>query len=108
MKRRRSGMFFVAGIAALSLAGCAAFEDSKDRGLLDNPSFRAGYEDGCAAATDQGADLRNQPDGNPRLYQGDDVYRSGWSNGYQTCRRTDRTPGTTPENGAISMPGPGH
>ena len=96
------------GIAALALTGCAVLGDSGDRALRSNPSFRQGYEDGCASATDQGADLRGRPDGDPELYKGDDVYRAGWSNGYQTCRRTDLNPGVAPENGAISVPGPGH
>jgi hypothetical protein len=98
----------VFGMTTLILAGCAVFGGSRDRALRSNPSFREGYEDGCAAATDQGADLRDRPVDNPQLYKSDDIYRAGWSNGYQTCRRSDQTPGAAPANGAISLPGPGH
>ena len=93
---------------SLALTACAVLGDSKGRALRNTPSFREGYEDGCDAATAQGADLRDRPVGNPELYKGDDIYRAGWSNGYQTCRGTGPTAGTAPGNGAINVPGPGH
>ena len=99
---------FVLCVLALALQACALFGDSRDRALRSNPSFREGYEDGCASATGQGSDLRNRPVGNPGLYKGDDTYRAGWSNGYETCRRSDVAPGVSPGNGAINLPGPGH
>lgn len=101
-------MFVLAALTILSVSGCAVLGSAKDRELRNNPSFQAGYEDGCDAATAQGADLRSRPVGNPELYKGDDVYRAGWSNGYQTCRATISNPGGTPGSGAISVPGPGH
>jgi len=94
------------GLLALALAGCVMLGDSKDRALRKSPNFQQGYQDGCDAATAQGADLRDRPVGSPQ--KGDDVYRAGWSNGYQTCRGTNSIPGAAPDTGTINMPGPGH
>ena len=96
----------VSGLA-VALAGCAVFGGAKERALQNNPGFRQGYEDGCAAATDQGADLRDRKVGDNELYKADDVYRAGWSSGFQTCRRTDLQPGAQPGDNPLSMPGPG-
>ena len=92
---------------AFALAGCAVFGGAKERALQNNPDFRQGYEDGCAAATDQGADLRDRQVGDGELYKADDVYRAGWSSGFQTCRRTDLQPGVQPGDNPVSVPGPG-
>jgi hypothetical protein len=89
--------------ALMLLAGCAVF--GSDRALRNNPSFKEGYEDGCAAATDQGTDLRDRPTGDNQLYASDSVYRAGWSNGFQSCRRTG--PGAVQGNNPIALPGPG-
>ncbi|MGH6828055.1 MAG: hypothetical protein ACREFW_04000 [Rhizomicrobium sp.] len=90
---------------AFAVAGCAG--GAKERALQNNPGFRAGYEDGCAAATDQGSDLRGRPVGDSQQYQSDDVYRAGWSSGFQTCRRSDVEPGASPGDNPVSVPEPG-
>lgn len=100
--------FLALGLLGVMLAGCGATGNSTDRALRNSPSFREGYEDGCGAATAEGSDLRDRPVGSPQLYKNDDVYRTGWSNGYQTCRRTNSATGTAPASGAIDLPGPGH
>jgi hypothetical protein len=92
---------------AIVLAGCAVLGGAKERALQNNPDFRQGYEDGCAAATDQGADLRDRQHGDSELYKADDVYRAGWTSGFQTCRRTDLQPGAQPGDNPVSVPGPG-
>jgi hypothetical protein len=99
----------VSGLLALCvlLSGCAIFGSSKDRALRNSPDFKEGYEDGCAAATDQGADLRDRPVGDEGLYKNDTTYRAGWSSGFRTCRRTDMPPGTSPADNAIHVPEPG-
>jgi hypothetical protein len=93
-------------VAALGLlvAGCAG-TDAKTR---NNPSFRAGYEDGCAAATNSGADLRDRPAGDRQLYADDDAYRAGYGSGLSLCRRNDLDSAMTPQSGPIALPGPGH
>ena len=98
----------VLALFSIALAGCGVFGSSAERAVRNSPNFREGYEDGCGAATAEGSDLRNRPVGDPQLYKNDDVYRAGWSNGYQTCRRTNSATGTSPASGAIDLPGPGH
>ena len=92
----------------LPAAGCTVFGSGKDRALLNQPNFKEGYEDGCAAATAQGSDLRDRPVEDKALYANDATYRKGWSSGFQTCRRTDLEPNAAPENNPIRVPGPGH
>lgn len=94
------------GVLALGIAGCALSGDTRDRALRSDPSFREGYEDGCAAATDQGADLRDRPVGDKQLYAADEIYRAGWSSGFGTCRRTVE-PNASPGDHPISVPEPG-
>jgi hypothetical protein len=99
----------IIGFAALALvlAGCSIFGSAKDRAARNSPDFREGYGDGCAAATDQGADLRDRPIGDTSLYKSDETYRAGWSSGFQTCRRTGMQPGASPGDNPIHDPVPG-
>jgi|SRR5579871_4542097 len=94
-----------AALTVLSASGCAVFGNKT---LQKDPSFRAGYQDGCAAATNQGSDLRDRPVGDKQLYANDDTYRKGWGSGFQVCRRSDVQPNAAPGDNPISLPGPGH
>lgn len=92
-------------LAAALLSSCAIFGGPADRALRRTPSFREGYSDGCAAANNPGANPRETQDS---LAGTDNVYRRGWANGFQTCRRTAIAPGDAPNqavNGGIPMPG---
>lgn len=91
----------------LLAAGCAVF-GSKERAMQKDPNFREGYEDGCAAATNHGSDLRDRPVGDKQLYANNETYRAGWSSGFQTCRRSDLEPNAMPGDNPIRLPGPGH
>lgn len=91
-------------LLAWALAGCAVFDSADQRALRNNPSFKAGYEDGCAAASAEGADLRDRPVLDKSLYGSDDTYRAGWSNGLQTCRRTTVPAGAMPGINPASNP----
>jgi len=91
--------------AAVALAGCA--DSKQDRALRSSPGFKEGYEDGCAAATNQGSDLRDRPVEDKELSDSDPNYRAGWRNGYQTCRPTNVAPGTSPGDNPLSGPAPG-
>jgi hypothetical protein len=95
-------------ISSLVLAGCAAFDGPGDKAVRTSPSFKAGYEDGCAAATYQGADLRDRPVGDKDLYANDEAYRAGYGSGFSICRRTNMQPGTGPGDNPVNLPGPGH
>lgn len=91
------------GLAVLLLAGCAG----GDPALRKKPSFREGYEDGCQAATDKGADLRDRMVGDKQLLKSDDAYRAGYSNGLEICRRTNSEAGVPPGTNPPLVPEPG-
>jgi hypothetical protein len=94
-------------LTLFSTAACAVFS-SADRAVQKDPNFREGYEDGCAAATSHGSDLRDRPVGDqPRLAK-DDAYRKGWNSGFQNCRRSELEPNAMPGDNPIAVPGPGH
>ena len=79
-------------LAALTLGGCAVFGGPGDRALRRSPSFRAGYSDGCAAATAPSANPRDAKD---TLAGEDRIYKRGYATGFQSCR-----------NGAAGMSNP--
>ena len=91
-----------------SLAGgCIFFPSAKDKALRKTPSFKAGYSDGCAAASTQSSNYREGPYRDQALYQSDANYRAGWANGYQSCRAPQdmgRMPGSNP----VPEPIPSH
>lgn len=107
---RRNGLLRIATVFALAglASGCIFFSNPRDRALRQSPSFKDGYADGCAAATEQGANFRAGPPRDDALYDTDKVYRAGWANGYQTCNPLQRAPGTTPGGNPIQQPNPGH
>jgi hypothetical protein len=84
------------------------FGGAEDEKVRHSPNFQQGYEDGCASATQAGADFRDRQVKDPTLYKTDDVYRAGWSNGFSACRTTTTPsgtqPGSNPLNGAIPAP----
>jgi hypothetical protein len=71
-------------LLALVLGGCAVFGSSADRALRRSPSFKAGYSDGCAAAT---APTSNPRDSRDTLAGEDKIYRRGYAMGYQSCHQ---------------------
>lgn len=97
---------------SLTLSACAIFGGPADRALRKTPSYRDGYQDGCAAATDAYTNYRKGPLTDNALYRTDQTYRTGWGNGYQACRTT-MTPGVqanSPGSNMSNIPdqGPGH
>lgn len=104
----RSACRLLLTLALLCTAGCALFGSSKDRAMQKDPNFREGYEDGCAAATDQGSDLRDRPVGDKQLYANNEPYHAGWASGFQACRRSDLEPNAMPGDNPVRLPGPGH
>jgi hypothetical protein len=91
----------IAVLAALALSACAIFGGPADRALRRTPSFKAGYADGCSAANAVDTDVRHPQEPDP-YYSTDRVYQTGWSNGFQTCRRTMSQPGS-----GLGQPMPG-
>lgn len=89
-------------LLALSLTACVSAET---RALRKSPDYRAGYDDGCSAATAAGTSYKGVAVRNDEAYQSIKAYRLGWNSGYSSCRRT--TPGED-HGGLLSQPGPGH
>ena len=104
---RLASRITLVALAATAMAGCGLFGSAQDRAVRKSPSFRAGYDDGCAAANQQGADLRDRIVKDPTLYKTDAVYRAGWSSGFQTCRTTTTPLGASPGASPIPDPVPG-
>ncbi|MBV8799288.1 MAG: hypothetical protein JOY77_11590 [Alphaproteobacteria bacterium] len=88
----------------LALCGCGVFPTAADRAVRNSPNFRAGYDDGCAAASTRGANPREDPYRDEDAYQKDRAYHSGWSNGFAACR-SDL--GANPVGGSAFNPAPG-
>ena len=92
----------------LVLSGCMFFESPADRKIRQQPDFRLGYDDGCATATDQGANMRRGDlVRDEALYETDKAYRAGWASGHSGCMRMAPT---GQANGPLSdpIPGSGH
>jgi hypothetical protein len=92
-------------LCALTLAGCAGIGNPA---MQHSQPYRAGYEDGCAAATGAGtATYKDTAVRNNSAYQSVPSYRAGWNSGYLSCRRTPTGMGTGPSS-ILNQPGPGH
>jgi|ERR1700743_1833510 hypothetical protein len=92
-------------LAIVTLSGCVIFGGPADRALRRTPAFKDGYADGCNAATTPSANPREEPDS---LANTDKIYRRGYAQGLQNCRRTTVSPGTVPAkglNGGVPTPG---
>lgn len=92
-------------LMALTLAGCTGLGGPATQ---HSQPYRAGYEDGCAAATGAGtAAYKGTAVRNNSAYQTVPSYRAGWNAGYLSCRRTPTGMGTG-QSSILSQPGPGH
>jgi len=94
-------------VLAFSLAACGLFPTATERAQARTPSFRQGYADGCAAASAQGVNYRSGPYRDETLFKTDQIYRSGWQNGYVTCQRTASSPVSAIDKSVLE-PSPGH
>ena len=66
---------------AFVLAACAS-----DSGLSDEPSYIAGYGDGCATAHEQEKSFSTKRVRDAALFDDDRAYRAGWRQGWQQCQ----------------------
>jgi hypothetical protein len=94
-------------VLVLAASGCSMFGGSEMAKLRKSPTYQQGYEDGCASANQQGADLRDRLVQDPTLYKTDQAYREGWSSGASLCRTTNAAPGTEPGGNPLGGPPPG-
>jgi hypothetical protein len=77
---------------ALLLAACAG-------GNSRSPDFKAGYSDGCASASLEGANKRaDSTTRDEAAYRTNKDYRSGWGQGFGSCRamQMPSSPGAGP------------
>jgi hypothetical protein len=89
-------MRLAAALCLLLLASCAA-----DRATRNSPDFKAGYSDGCASASLQGANPRNTGlTRDDEAYRASPAYHSGWGEGFGACRAMAAPQG----NGPLAMP----
>lgn len=95
----------IIAVPAILLSACGIF--GSDAKLRSSPNFQMGYEDGCAEATQQGADLRNRIVQDTALAKTDESYRAGWSSGFDSCRTTNTPAGTEAGGNPLGGPLPG-
>ena len=101
--------FILTWTVALALAACGLFPSAAERAVQKSPDFRAGYSDGCAAASVTGANPREGPYRDEALYRVSQAYRAGWGNGYSVCRREGvGAEPSSPLDSSVLNPSPGH
>jgi hypothetical protein len=87
-------------LSFLVLAACAS---PADRAMRKSPDFKAGYSDGCASASLQGANARdNSLTRDDDAYGSNKAYHSGWGEGLGACRVMNMP--QNPGGGAMQMP----
>lgn len=85
-------------LSLLLLAGCAS---PAERALRKSPDFQAGYSDGCASASLQGANARDTSlTRDEDAYASNKAYHSGWGEGFGACRAMSAPQGP----GGMAMP----
>ena len=105
----RPGRLSLVVLSGLLLTGCMFFETKQVRTLRHEPNFRGGYNDGCATATNEGANMRHgDMIRDDALYDTDKAYRVGWANGHSACSRMAPTSArpTKPASRRLSTPPP--
>ncbi|MEL7488240.1 MAG: hypothetical protein AAGJ87_13600 [Pseudomonadota bacterium] len=78
-------------------AGLAACASSQETALLtEEPSYQAGYGDGCATGVEEDKSFSTKRTRDNYLFDNDRAYRAGWRQGYLSCgqrTRRDETDG---------------
>jgi hypothetical protein len=71
--------------------------------MRNTPDYKAGYSDGCASASLQGANKRdNSLNRDEAAYQRNAAYHSGWSAGFGACRAMNAP--VSPTGDPLAMP----
>jgi len=85
-------------IGFLLLAGCGS-----DSATRNSPDFKAGYSDGCASASLEGANRRdNSLTRDDAAFRSNARYHAGWGEGFNSCRAMN--PPQSPGGGPFGMP----
>lgn len=92
------------------LSACGLFASPQQRAEAKTPNYRAGYDDGCAAASTEGANPREKAYRDEALFNTNHAYHAGWVSGFATCRNpgtgTNTGRGSAFENPAMNPPQP--
>ncbi len=71
----------IAVSTGLALSACA----SSAQLLAEEPSYQAGYGDGCATAIEEDKSFSRKKTRDAYLFENDKAYRAGWRQGYLAC-----------------------
>jgi hypothetical protein len=74
----------VAALAGFGLAACA----TDGAQFTDEPTFQAGYGDGCVTATEDDKSFSTKRARDEFAFANDRAYAAGWRQGYIQCGRT--------------------
>lgn len=78
------------GLASVGLAvlfACATAKTEDGRPLSEEPSYIAGFGDGCATATEAEKSFSTKRVRDNEAYDNDRAYRAGWRAGLLQCER---------------------
>ncbi len=87
----RLNQWLIAGAAlavSCAAAGCTTVDDGQL--LSDEPSFQAGYGDGCATGIEEDKSFSREKTRDTYLFDNDKAYRAGWRQGYLACSERNR------------------
>ena len=72
-------------------AGLGACATSPDAALLaEEPSYQAGYGDGCATGVEEDKSFSRKRLRDEYLFENDRAYRAGWRQGFLSCGERNR------------------
>ncbi len=74
-------------LAAITAAGCASGDFYE---LSEQPSFHAGFSDGCATSNEEDKSFSTKSVRDKYAFDNDEAYRAGWRQGWLECNA--RTP----------------
>ena len=91
--------FVLTAVCFGGLAGCASVDDG---GVLlsEQPTFQAGYGDGCATGIEEDKSFSREKTRDSYLFDNDRAYRAGWRQGYLSCTERNRD---NPSDGGILL-----
>lgn len=92
-------------MAVLMIAGfLSACVGDRSPEVLNSPTYKAGYADGCRTANTRVAGVKSTVHKNQALYEQDELYRDGWGDGYANCGGSLKTNPTDIFSDEFSQP----
>ena len=75
----------ILALAGGALAACTTVDGNDGVLLSDEPSFQAGYGDGCATGVEEDKSFSRKKVRDSYLFDNDRAYRAGWRQGFLSC-----------------------